>query len=110
MILLILFYCVIIVIVHLLQPDNPSRFDAIHDACQEVPSTADISFANVRQHGTTRDNHTHCTCAISSIFCLGLSRLVRTIPDNLRQPQNRGFSLEWQLVSFTCINLISSTI
>jgi len=51
---------------------------------------------NTGQPGTT----THiCTCAISLIFCLGLSRLVRTIPDNLRQPQKRGFSLgikDWQ--------------
>jgi len=34
-----------------------------------------------------------CTCAISLIFRLRLSGLVRTIPDNLRQPQNSGFSL-----------------
>ncbi|OAX40585.1 hypothetical protein K503DRAFT_600022 [Rhizopogon vinicolor AM-OR11-026] len=45
---------------------------------------------NMGQPGTT----THiCTCAISLIFCLGLSRPVRTIPDNLRQPEDSGFSL-----------------
>ncbi|OAX34676.1 hypothetical protein K503DRAFT_428021 [Rhizopogon vinicolor AM-OR11-026] len=59
------------------------------DACQQVPIAANIAFVNLRQPGTT----THiCTCAISLIFCPGSSRPVRTIPDNLRQPENRGFS------------------
>jgi len=84
----------IIVTVHLqFAARQSSRIDAIHDACQDVPTVQIFHLRmcdNTGQPGTT----THiCTCAIVSFFLFWDCLVSPDDTRQLRQPQNRGFSL-----------------